>query len=337
MGWSGGGTGGGGSGDGTITSVNGDAGPDVVLDAGDVGAQPSDADLSAIAALTTTSFGRGLLTSADAAGLRTSAGLGTAATHATTDYDASGAAAAAQTAAIAASTPLDISSLPAVLASAINSSDPFLLRHGSVPSKMVASELLTYLHQGIFGRPGTLNIDGDSRTQLGPGGAVSANAGYPSGNWTHVLAALFGVAPTEIHHRGASGSRACTANRTTILRQGTGVVAKHALPPHFQMASLSSSFAAAKAAPGLTVIMYGLNAFGSDTSRTNNATAFGQCETAEIHGHRFIVWRARVARLFVATDAAAAYAQGSGGSNGWSTVAKDYATAGTTKATACGR
>lgn len=42
--------------------------------------QPLDSDLSAIAALTTVAFGRGLLTAADAAALRTLAALGTAAT-----------------------------------------------------------------------------------------------------------------------------------------------------------------------------------------------------------------------------------------------------------------
>lgn len=48
--------------------------------------QAHDADLDAIALLTTTPFGRGLLGVADAAGLRSSAGLGTAATTAATDY-----------------------------------------------------------------------------------------------------------------------------------------------------------------------------------------------------------------------------------------------------------
>ncbi len=65
--------------------------------------QPLDSDLTAIAALTTTSFGRALLTMADAAATRTDLGLGTAATSNTGDFDAAGAAAAAQ----AASQPLD--------------------------------------------------------------------------------------------------------------------------------------------------------------------------------------------------------------------------------------
>lgn len=60
--------------------------------------QPVDSDLTAIAALSTTSYGRSVLTQADATALRSLAGLGTAATQATTAFDASGAAAAAQTA-----------------------------------------------------------------------------------------------------------------------------------------------------------------------------------------------------------------------------------------------
>lgn len=65
--------------------------------------QPLDSDLTAIAALTTTTFGRALLTLADAAAARSDLGLGTAATSNTGDFDAAGAAAAAQ----AASQPLD--------------------------------------------------------------------------------------------------------------------------------------------------------------------------------------------------------------------------------------
>lgn len=73
--------------------------------------QSLDSDLTAIAALTTTSYGRAFLALADAAAARTALALGTAATHATGDYDAAGAAAAAQ----AASQPLD-SDLTAIAA-----------------------------------------------------------------------------------------------------------------------------------------------------------------------------------------------------------------------------
>lgn len=89
---------GGGGGGGAVNSVNGKTGT-VILAAADVGAdasgaaaaaqaasQPLDSDLTAIAALTTTTFGRALLTLANAAAGQTAFGLGTAATHAATDF-----------------------------------------------------------------------------------------------------------------------------------------------------------------------------------------------------------------------------------------------------------
>lgn len=64
------------------------------------GKQPVDADLTAIAALTTTSFGRSFLALVDAAAGRTLLGLGTAAVVNTTAFDSAGAAAVAQAAAV---------------------------------------------------------------------------------------------------------------------------------------------------------------------------------------------------------------------------------------------
>lgn len=75
------------------------------------GKQPLDSDLTAIAALSTTAYGRALLALADAAAGRTALALGTAATQNTTAFDAAGAAAAAQ----AASQPVD-SDLTAIAA-----------------------------------------------------------------------------------------------------------------------------------------------------------------------------------------------------------------------------
>lgn len=67
------------------SATNGDAGW-VSLSAADVGAQPLDSDLTAIAALATTAYGRALLALADAAAGRTALGLGTAAVAATGDF-----------------------------------------------------------------------------------------------------------------------------------------------------------------------------------------------------------------------------------------------------------
>jgi hypothetical protein len=54
------------------------------------GAQASDSDLTAIAALSTTTFGRSLLEAADAAALRTLAGLGSIATQASSNVTITG-------------------------------------------------------------------------------------------------------------------------------------------------------------------------------------------------------------------------------------------------------
>lgn len=67
-----------------------------------VPASALDSDLTAIAALSTTAYGRALLALADASAGRTALGLGTAATQASAAFDSAGAAAAAQ----AASNPL---------------------------------------------------------------------------------------------------------------------------------------------------------------------------------------------------------------------------------------
>lgn len=73
--------------------------------------QAHDNDLDSIAALSTTAFGRSVLTQPDAPSLRSLAGLGSAATSSSTEFDGAGAATAAQVA----SQPLD-SDLTAIAA-----------------------------------------------------------------------------------------------------------------------------------------------------------------------------------------------------------------------------
>jgi hypothetical protein len=86
--------------------------------------QPLDSDLTAIAALTTTSYGRAFLALADAAAGRTALGLGTAATTAASAYDAAGTAAAAVTAHEAAGDPHPTYTTAAELSSALASYQP---------------------------------------------------------------------------------------------------------------------------------------------------------------------------------------------------------------------
>lgn len=97
-----------------------------------MGFQPSDADLAAIAALTTTSYGRAFLALVDAAGGRTALGLGTAATQNSAAFDAAGLAAAAQ----AASQPLDadLTAIAALATTAFGRSLLTLASTASVPA-----------------------------------------------------------------------------------------------------------------------------------------------------------------------------------------------------------
>lgn len=90
-----------------LTAAEGNAAYDALGAAAAAAAasQPLDSDLTAIAALATTAFGRSLLELANAAAGRTALALGTAATSATGDFDAAGTAAAAVAAHEAASDP----------------------------------------------------------------------------------------------------------------------------------------------------------------------------------------------------------------------------------------
>lgn len=159
--------------------------------------QPTDSDLTAIAALSTTPFGRSLLTQADAAALRTAAGLGSAATASTADFDAAGSAAAAQ----AASQPLD-SDLTAIAALTTTTFGRALLALADATAARTTLGLGGSATLNVGTATGTVAAGDDSRitgaaqkssnlsdlanagtarTNLGLGGAATLNVGTTTG------------------------------------------------------------------------------------------------------------------------------------------------------------
>lgn len=157
--------------------------------------QPLDSDLSAIAALSTTPFGRALLTMADAAAGRTTLGLGTAATSASTAFDAAGAAAAAQ----AASQPLD-ADLTAIAALATTSYGRSLLTLADA-----AAAAVTFAAAG-FQMGGNTDFNG----------------------WTAINLGMLGFFPVTVSQlppaAGADGRHAYVTDAATTLALGIGTV-----------------------------------------------------------------------------------------------------------------
>jgi hypothetical protein len=207
------------AGTGAVDSVNGHTGV-VVLGASDVGAQPVDTDLTAIAALSTTTFGRALLALADAAALRTAAGLGTAATQASTAFDAAGAAASAQ----AASQPLD-SDLTAIAALATTAFGRSLLTAAdAAAARTLTGAGTSNLAIGITGTTAAAGNDSrlsDARTP------TAHKTTHATGGTDALAASDIGAAATSHTHAAsdlASGTVATarlgsgTASSTTFLR-----------------------------------------------------------------------------------------------------------------------
>lgn len=157
--------------------------------------QPLDADLTAIAALTTTSFGRDFNTMADAAASRTKLALGTAATQPSTAFEVAGAAATAQANAIAASQPVD-SDLTAIAALTTTAYGRTLLTLADAAAETALLNVATSTLKGLMsaamfnsinnGDISAVNILDYGADRLGTAGTEAQNATA----WTNALAAL---------------------------------------------------------------------------------------------------------------------------------------------------
>lgn len=162
------------------------------------GKQPLDADLTAIAALTTTAYGRAFLALADAAAGRTALGLGTAATSNTGDFDAAGAAASAQ----AASQPLD-SDLTAIAALSTTSFGRSLLEAAN------AAALRTLAGLGTAATSATTDFQAADAELAAIAGLTSAadKVPYFTGSGTAALATQTAFARTLLDDADASTAR----------------------------------------------------------------------------------------------------------------------------------
>lgn len=173
--------------------------------------QPLDSDLTAIAALSTTSYGRAFLALADAAAGRTALGLGTASTTASSAYEVAGAAAAAQ----AASQPLDsdLTSIAALTTTAFG--------RGSLTQADAAS-FRTYIGAGTGGSGGSADTVVGNRQTGTAYTAVQGDAGKEIEMSSSSPNAV--TFPTGIT-AGSVGSVLQYGTGTTTLVLGSGLTA----------------------------------------------------------------------------------------------------------------
>jgi hypothetical protein len=236
------------------TAIGDDPNFSVTLANSLAGKQPLDSDLTAIAALATTAFGRALLTMIDAAATRAAIGLGDAATHNAADFDAAGAAAAAQAAALAASQPVDadLTSIAALsttaygrafltLANAAAARTALALGDvathaaadfdlaGSAAAAQAASQPLDADLTALAGMPSApaalqyirINAAGNGFETATPSGAVDIQQFPTSGTWNKPAWASF-VMPTVVGSGAGGGSGRQGAAATVRCGGGGG-------------------------------------------------------------------------------------------------------------------
>ncbi len=185
------------------------------------GKQPLDADLTAIAGLATTAFGRAFLTETDATSTRATLGLGSAALAAAAAFDVAGSASAAQAAAIAASVLRDPAThgnlITGALASTVvlqfsvsGDAQPRMVDHADGKRKW--GDGTNALDTDLYRYNGTLRT---GNVFYADGGVVSISGGMAAGAGQAIQGDYFmdrsGLGPYFL----TSGSTWTLANRTT--------------------------------------------------------------------------------------------------------------------------
>lgn len=232
--------------------------------------QPLDSDLTAIAALSTTSFGRAFLALADAAAARTAIDFDEAARD--------------------------------VIGSALTEGDNITLEIDDA-----LNTLTVHARLPTFG--GLVSV-GDSYTQLGGGNDSTSSFGPADSfsNFTRKVAAYLRIPPDEVFLLGKSGAAASCPDdgSTSGVPQGVGVVLKHIQPNHIYSGQITppaySDYGTSW--PGLFMLTYGYNDLGPENliAEFDNAG-----KAAFVHGLRTMISRMRAKSLHLYNDSAIAY------------------------------
>lgn len=155
---------------------------------------------------------------------------------------------------------------------------------------------------------------GHSWTQLA---GEPSSAGGIEENFSHKLAGWCGISEGEVRLWGSSGARSCSIEDQATLNQGSGMLVRHHVPAHAESRVPSTSRSSSKASKTLHTLLYLLNDLTAPTTSVGETGNLLYIIQAAMNGYRTMISKAREARLWDSENAAWAYTQGSGATNGW--------------------